>query len=338
MMHCALPRPFLPGRSPRTMSYAYTTQDTPQSRACGTWREVITSVYFDVELEVPQPESFSGGVQCWSFGSLVLSRVESTPVRYRRLRHQCDGKETQLLVSVPLKNTIEFEQLGRRARSGPGQFLVEYSDAPYEFCYGQASDMWVLKLPEAMLRSRVGNASRFCALQFDAVDGIGKLFRDYVGLMARHTCNEDPDCRALMGAQLTDLLAAALLADPRVVQSSMSAVKNAHVARVEHYVRRNLTDASMSPEKVALACHISERYLYALFKESGRTFSNWVRELRLQAAFEVLQRGAAGVSVARTAYELGFSDHAQFSNAFRKHFGRAPSDVLNESRLGLHKS
>jgi AraC-like DNA-binding protein len=44
-----------------------------------------------------------------------------------------------------------------------------------------------------------------------------------------------------------------------------------------------------------------------------------------------------GVTVAQTAYQMGFNDHAQFSNAFRKQFGCSPSDVLREARIATSK-
>jgi AraC-like DNA-binding protein len=319
------------------MSCVYTTKDAPSNEAGAAWREVVASIFFDMELDLLHSEAFEGQAQCWDFGDLRLTRFESSAVRYQRLRRHCDGNEPQILVSVPLASTIEFEQLGRQIRCEPGQFLLEHSDAPYEFRYGERSDMWVLKVPEAMLQSRTGSASRFCAMQFNASEGVGKLFRDYLALMAQHAAIADPRFQALMGMQFTDLLGAVLEADPRVMQSSGSAVKSAHLARIEHFVRQNLTDFEMSPERVAGACNISVRYLHLLFKESGRTLSSWVRELRLQSAYELLQRGAVGVSVAQTAYQMGFNDHAQFSNAFRKQFGRSPSDVLREARIATSK-
>lgn len=320
------------------MAHVYTTKNAPSIEATTAWTEVVASIFFDMELELPNSASFSGKAECWEFGSLRLTRFESSSVKYKRLKRHCDGNEPQILVSVPLVSTIEFEQLGRQIRCEPGEFLLEHSNAPYEFRYAERSDMWVLKVPEAMLKSRAGSASRFCAMQFSARDGVGKLFRDYVALMAQHASIADPRFQAMMGSQFTDLLAAVLEADPRILQSSGSAVKSAHMARIEHYVRQNLVDSDVSPEKVAGACNISVRYLHLLFRESGRTLSSWIRELRLQAAYELLQRGGPGVSVAQTAYQMGFSDHAQFSNSFRKQFGRSPSDVLREARAALPKT
>jgi AraC-like DNA-binding protein len=300
--------------------------------AYDAWKDTVKSLFFDLELDFASPETFEGDAHRWDVGDLRLIRFASSAVSYHRLKKHCDGNEPQILVSVPLSSSLEFEQLGRRIRCEPGQFLLEHSNAPYEFRYGERSDMWVLRVPEVMLQCRTGNVARFCATEFDASSGAGKLFCDYIGLMAQHTDLNQPRFHALLASQSADLLAAVLESDPRVVHSSGSAVQAAHMARIEHFIRRNLSDSDLSPEKVAAGCQISVRYLHLLFRDSGRTLSSWVRELRLWAAYEMLQRGAPGVTVAQTAYQFGFSDHAQFSNAFRKEFGRSPSDALREAR------
>lgn len=301
------------------------------------WSNEVASLFFEMEIDDVMPDSFVGAARFWDIGEFRLSRFGSSAATYRRLRKHCDSKEAQILISVPLVGTVEFEQFGRQIRCEPGSFLLEHSDAPYEFRYGERSDMWVVKVPEGMLQRRVGNISRFCAMCYDAKDGAGKLFYDYLRLMAHHAALGravlgEAKFQNLLASQCADLLAAVLESDPRILHSSGSAIKGAHLARIENYIKSHLSDADLSPEKVAGVCSISVRYLHLLFSESGRTLSSWIRELRLDAAHELLQRGGARVTVAQTAYQLGFSDHAQFSNAFRKQFGRSPSDVLRESR------
>jgi hypothetical protein len=107
------------------MSCVYTTKDAPSNEADAAWREVVASIFFDMELDLLHSEAFEGQAQCWDFGDLRLTRFESRAVRYQRLRRQCDCNEPQILVSVPLASTIEFVQLGRQIRCEPGRFLLE---------------------------------------------------------------------------------------------------------------------------------------------------------------------------------------------------------------------
>jgi len=92
-------------------------------------------------------------------------------------------------------------------------------------------------------------------------------------------------------------------------------------------VRKNLCDPDLAPDSIAQACGISLRYLHLLFKDAEASVCQWIREKRLQSAYEMLQKAAPQTSIAQIAYAVGFSDHAQFSNAFRKKFGQAPSEL-----------
>ena len=69
-----------------------------------------------------------------------------------------------------------------------------------------------------------------------------------------------------------------------------------------------------------------------LFEESGWTFTQFVMEQRLAAAYQALA-APSDVPIHTIAYELGFSDLSNFNRAFRQRFGCTPSDVRNAARL-----
>lgn len=60
-------------------------------------------------------------------------------------------------------------------------------------------------------------------------------------------------------------------------------------------------------------------------RESGRTVSEVLADLRLCTALDRLSERAADLS--DLALELGFSSHAHFSARFRRHFGCTPSEA-----------
>lgn len=315
------------------MHKSFSTRDLPENHEFGYWRDVIANTYFNLQLSFHDDHQFEGRLDFWDLNTVQLSRLESSGLVYRRLRQHCSAQDRQVLVTVPFKTDVEFSQLGRTTRCTPGQFLLELSEEPYDFGYGQNNAMWVLKVPVSALKARIGEPSRFCARQYDSLQGVGRLFSDYLQLMTRH-CEipHDSNVRALMGTQLIDLLAISLQQHPDALQSSQSAVRDAHLARIEAHVRQHLCDPALSPEHIALACGISLRYLHQLFKDTGQSVSQWIRELRLQSAHESLSRAKAQTSVAQIAYAAGFGDHAQFTHAFRKKFGHAPSDMLRPLR------
>jgi AraC-like DNA-binding protein len=55
----------------------------------------------------------------------------------------------------------------------------------------------------------------------------------------------------------------------------------------------------------------------------GVSASDYLRKSRLAAAREALMH--EGLSVTEAAYSVGYANSANFSTAFRKHFGYVPS-------------
>ncbi len=311
----------------------FTTREVPRNHEFGHWREVIGSAYFHLQLGFENPGAFSGELNLWDLNTLQLSRLESSGLSYRRLRQHCGLQERQVLITVPMKSDVEFSQLGRTTRCSPGEFLLELSEEPYEFGHGADNAMWVLKVPAAALKARVGDPSRFCARRFDRAVGAGRLFSDYFELLTRHCEAQHPEhVLSLMGSQLIDLLAVSLQQHPDPLLSQQSAVRAAHLARIENFVRAHLADSGLAPQRIADACGVSLRYLHLLFKDTGDSVSQWIRDLRLQAAHEALSRADGRTSITRVAFDSGFGDQAQFSHAFRAKFGHAPSELLRASR------
>jgi len=296
------------------------------------WHEAVKTMLYELDMKFDGSADFRGMTESCTLGDVQWTRFKSKPVSYRRHNRHCDGGAPQILVCAPLWRPTELTQFGRSTRCEPGQLMLEYSDAPYHFQYGMENDMWTLRIPESMLKARVRNPERFCAMAFDVRSGVGKLFLGYLATVAGNRRLESDTVRAMVGAQLADLLAAVLEGDARVLQSNATSIKNAHLARIEQYLRANLAAPDLCAKTVAAACGISVRYLHLLFEDTGQTLAQWIRDHRLQLAYEALNNARAKPSISQIAYQNGFNGHAQFSSAFRKKYGCSPSDVIHRGR------
>jgi len=87
----------------------------------------------------------------------------------------------------------------------------------------------------------------------------------------------------------------------RAVNSSASAVRAAHVRRPERYIRANLTDPDLSPERIAAACAISKRYVRDLFRDMNATVAQRIRDERLIAARDCRPARLPTITVTRSA-------------------------------------
>lgn len=82
----------------------------------------------------------------------------------------------------------------------------------------------------------------------------------------------------------------------------------------------------LSVEAIAREAGISASGLQRLFRETkGQSIFEFVRQQRLETAFAVLQGGET--TIAEASLIAGYSNPANFSTAFRRRFGVAPSEV-----------
>ncbi|HWK64801.1 MAG TPA: helix-turn-helix domain-containing protein [Rhizobiaceae bacterium] len=297
------------------------------------WHRAIASAYFPLDLTFRNPDRFFGDLTIWQFGDVSVSRLSSDGLRYLRLpRHlQAEGKE-EFLVTVPARSEVCFSQCGSEIRCAPGGFFLERSHEPYAFSHDEAADLWVLKVTSQALAERIRAPDRLCSLSFDAANGAGGLFTDMLHLLPARFDTLMPDSLAAIGRQLIDLLVLAIKADERILASRQSSVRNAHLSRIECYIRSHLQDPRLDPETVARACGVSIRYLHTLFKDTDQTVAKWIREQRLAACRAALDDPGSGQTVAEIAYRWGFSDQTQFSRAFKNQYGLPPGEYRDGVR------
>jgi AraC-like DNA-binding protein len=80
----------------------------------------------------------------------------------------------------------------------------------------------------------------------------------------------------------------------------------------------------------ALDAGASARTLIRLFpRETGLHYRQWVQQVHLAHAFEMLARGE---SVGRIAQALGYASPSAFTSMFRKLLGKTPQHYLAEWR------
>ncbi|HEV8187874.1 MAG TPA: AraC family transcriptional regulator [Pyrinomonadaceae bacterium] len=79
-------------------------------------------------------------------------------------------------------------------------------------------------------------------------------------------------------------------------------------------------------DEVARAVHASPFHLARIFQQqTGVPVHRYLTQLRLRASLERLADGASDLTA--LALELGFSSHSHFTDAFRREFGKSPSEM-----------
>jgi AraC-like DNA-binding protein len=298
------------------------------------WHETIAATYFPLDLRFAEADRFAGELRLWDLGDVSLSRLASEPLEYRRMPNHFRGeRDEHYLVTLPVRSEVFFSQCGKDVRCCPGGLILERSHEPYVFSHDQAADLWVVKVSAAALGGRIRQPDRFCSLQFDATQGGGGLFADMLELIPRRVENQSEQLRTTIGRQLVELLVLALQEDERTLTAGGTAVRAAHLSRIEACVRRRIGDSSLDSETIARACRISVRYLHELFRDADTTLGGWIRDQRLEACREALGDPFGNETIAEIGYKWGFSGQAQFSRAFRAQFGVPPREYREQALM-----
>jgi len=296
------------------------------------WQAAVTEAYFPLDTEYRNRREFSGTLETFSLGLVSVSKMRCDAVSYRRhRRHFLNERDASLLITIPEMSEVNFSQGSRTVNCGPGGFLVERGDAPYEFWHGKPNALWVLKVPSSSVRARIGSAERLSALSFDATQGIAALFLDTVRTTIGHVDEITEAAREMMGRHILEMLCLSIVSDDRVLDSSISSIRAGHLHRAEQYIRDNLKNFGLGPQAVADACGISLRYLQVLFQDSNQSINGFIRDARLELCAEELMSVTNTSSVAEIAYRWGFADQSQFCKHYRTRFGCAPTDTRREA-------
>ena len=315
------------------MQTTFATNDIPTHQRRQFWQQVVSDIYYSLDLRFLGGHDFRGNLGAWSLGPVSISRNVSDGLLYKRHeRHLLNEREESFLITVPELAEIRFEQDGKDIRCKPGAFLIERSHLPYEFSHRDPAALWVLKIPSAVLRGRISRPERLATLQFDASRSVGALFVETLRLTNERIGKMNETARIMMGKHLIDLLAMAVESDERVLAGHSSTVRNAHLHRCEQFIRSRIDNMRLTPQMVADGCGISLRYLHQIFEREGVTVSAHIRNQRLLMCDAMLRDPNCRKSIAEIAYQCGFGDQAQFSRNYRGRFGCSPSEARATSR------
>ncbi|MGI4871134.1 MAG: ATP-binding protein [Janthinobacterium lividum] len=103
-------------------------------------------------------------------------------------------------------------------------------------------------------------------------------------------------------------------------------MEQAFLGKVQQVVERFLDDETLNVEILSRELGLSRTQLHRKLKAlTDQAPGDFIRLVRLQRAHELLASGAA--TVAEVAYQVGYSNPANFSTSFSRHFGYPPSST-----------
>lgn len=174
------------------------------------------------------------------------------------------------------------------------------------------------------------------ARHIDGQHGVGAMCLAMASALADQIERLTQEDLLSIEATLTDMLVTCI--SPRVdtneasPEASSSAVQLGHLRRLCRTIEAQLSDAELSMEAIARTEQLSTRYIQKLFKGAGTSFSEYLRERRLERCrMDLTNRALQHFAIADVCFRWGFGDAANFSRAFTARYGLSPKAYRSQS-------
>lgn len=114
------------------------------------------------------------------------------------------------------------------------------------------------------------------------------------------------------------------LAVRRCISKERRNTANVIIDKAVKYIEENFSDSTLSIEKICSEINVSSAYFSTIFKrETGKTFLNYLTELRMEKAISLLDGTEEKTYI--ISEQVGYAEPNYFSYVFKKRYGMAPS-------------
>ena len=239
-----------------------------------------------------------------------------------------DGRD-QFSLEMSVSGELNVLQFGRRRRIEPSSYTLVSTSDPFVLEPGKgARDSIAFLIPSKFVIQRIADARRFCLRMPSGSAGLQNLIFGTVDLFQKNAWNLT-EVEFLTSARTVADLILFSLNDSADISSDEHSVRAANLAFAKHVIRKRLAEPELKLSDIAQDTGLSLSYLHRLFREEGRTIHQYLKEVRLRKARELLaQPSLKRTTITDISFRCGFSDTSYFSRAFKELFGLSPSDVL----------
>lgn len=292
------------------------------------WRDTVCDTFVELECQSAEAEDFHGSLSNSALLDIQFSDVSAAAQKVVRTRSKiAQSSHEYFLVSLQTAGRGALAQDGRTAVLDPGDFALYDTTRPYELSFSEPFSQLVLRLPRALVSSRLTDAEGMTALRIAGDHGAGRLASAFIHQLHGQMGELDALSARRLHASAVDLMVTALASQLGAARTGLGVSKILIRQRIRAYIEEQLANPDLSCESIAAHHGISERYLRKLFEGSPETVSEWIWRRRLdQAKRDLVDPLLRQTPITSIGYEVGFKDSAHFSRAFKARFGVTPRE------------
>ncbi|MET8320344.1 helix-turn-helix domain-containing protein [Micromonospora sp. NPDC005189] len=305
----------------------------PPSERFGMWLDLVARTSAPMRIWSAHADDFTARADFVDLGPIQLINyhypsLEAT--RTAKLIRQSDPELYMLALTTDGVGTSS--QDGRHSEIRAGEFTFYDASRPHDVGHhatepeqGRASSI-ITMIPHAALPLPPQRMAALYGGRMSGSEGIGALLAQFLLQVTGHPEQYHAADTSRLGAVGLDL-ATTMLGRHLVAEDAVPTEvrRRALLTQVHAYVHRHLGDATLSPQSVADAHHISVRSLHRLFEVEDSTVASYIRDMRLaRCRRDLTDPALRNQPVQAIAARWGFPDKAHFSRVFRMAYGISP--------------
>ncbi|WP_299847825.1 helix-turn-helix domain-containing protein [uncultured Roseovarius sp.] len=295
------------------------------------WSRALSNCFFPIEASNFTAKSrFQGSVTVRSVGDINVSRMQSDGHHLNRTKSGiAKSSQESLLFIIPTQGHFSFEHMGREGLVRHGDALLLKTSEPYHTVCSDKYANVLFEVAVPKLEHRIASVEDACGRTMTLDSASRWFFKQTLSSMLDLENDDETDQNAISN-ELSNYIVSLAVKNIGLhllggQGNASSTYREGARQRVATYILDNLSDADLTPQKIADHHGVSVSYLHKLFHGSGTTVTQLIIEKRLSMCLEMLRNPACnGLSVTEIAFQAGFSNSAHFSTRFRKQYGFPP--------------
>ncbi len=312
--------------------FQFSTDAFRKRERVAAWREVFGRTVLSIDVAPRDEPGFLARATVFRSASFGMIRAETSPVDQSNSRSLISNDD----VSFCCVLTAHWgaTQNRRSTDLGPGDGVLMSNGDLGALTFGEACRYVTFGLPKAQLAALIPDLGALLARRIPAGEPALPLLLRYLDLAAGDAFGSNAALRGAFSDHVCDLLALALGATRDVAElARRRGLPAARLQAMKDDIRRACRQSDLSVHAIAARHGVSARYVQRIFEEAGATFTQYLTEQRLLAAYKVLRRPASAfLPISAIAYESGFSDVSHFNRQFRQRFGCTPNEVRKSAK------
>jgi AraC-like DNA-binding protein len=306
------------------MTIIFRSTDVPLHEREDVARSTFDQQVWPATVDLGDPATDDSVMHNWTFGQTSIFEANLTGMRVRRTARQVrTGPAEMLTIARQKQGRARHDQFDARRLVNSGELMIVDNNTPYDFYWSGLGGSQALYVPLeelALPRNVVAQA----ASRLPASPLYGLINAQITDLTEIGDAVGDSSAAQTLGDTTTDL-ARALIASAYDADYARGAMAEVLLPRIRGYVRQHLSDASLSPDSIALAHNISVRKLFRLCEDADFSLEQWIIGERLDGSRAELARAETqDISVAAIARRWGFTNPSFFSRRFRAAYDMTP--------------